>query len=1134
MPGALEVTDKRLKSTLRMQCNRSLNRNNDNRFPEDQLINRPVTVFPENRDSRFTERHSSDWKLAPFSSSIQEVNKASYSTTGPAATEVFKLLSPQPTVVYWLDQPDEKNMHYQDDSSRPLPNGGSTLGQHRHRKKVKNSLTTCPPCHVVANTSSSPVTAPLRSDSDVLHDDDKPPKRNSKKKVSKKGKQYRQGEKLDLLPEILCAEHIDAASPVEVLLPDLLAEKLSDTSSSTSLLVRDAHLGKDNGENNNEYVEGGNILTSSTLGGDAMGGSEFAGSANETVGERLSCNGAPYLNDGENTFGSSEFGTSTVTEHVCSYVGEERDATKDENKRSGSRHGASTGLYNVEKPCYLTGVHLNATCAGDSNDPFGSSSCCSKDVTDSTSHTERVQCSSEACSSKTFLPVSSGRSSKKSRKTSSCSNLTATTRVVGANRHRQSGKDNSVSVWQKVEKLDKENPSRAGRVVASAVQDTIALEDSKHSPNRSVDKQQCGKSWKQHSPDDVVETRLTKENDTLNSCQPFSRGIHKKQMPFQQTSVSPKKGCSQSPRNHYASKNGIPKTSKNHTQQIEGLPMLQPVCARDTSDRSISTSLADEFPPNGVVSNSLTEGNESSQSGVEEAVLASSNMDCHLVPQATSKEACSLVIQGNTHSSCNGNNVISAGLDSRNLCSDPCAAEMAETPCANLITENTSQESCKLYSAAGHMSHKWVPVGKKDMIHLNVMDPSVVEASVAANDISVSAHSEDSKEATEGMTAKSNSSGQLDWKCQGHTETGAAFSKIREAVGDAFRAQQRAEDIQLRIGRPLADFEQFIHSASPVLHCSSCPIGCNSYSQEIVRDGLCFDQTMDISLGSIWQWYEEPGCYGLEVKAQDLRRSKGFWNRHHQFTAYFVPYLSAVQLFGQPKRTINKEVADMDVKSRTSPCMNSLPILAKLLPQQSSQRSSNSPLHIKDDQQLGSVELIFEFFESEQPFWRRQLFDRVKELIDGAKQSNCQILGDPKNLELNLHDLHPASWYSVAWYPIYRIPDAKFQAAFLTYHSLGHWVHQRSSSDQAGHTHVVLPVMGLQSYNDKGESWFQMSKSGSDETESLSGQPSQILRERLSTLNQAAAAMARADVFKKDQMRKNRHPDYEFFLSRNR
>uniref|UniRef100_N1QX14 Uncharacterized protein n=1 Tax=Aegilops tauschii TaxID=37682 RepID=N1QX14_AEGTA len=1003
MPCALEVTDKRPKNTSRMRCNGPVG-NNDNFFPEDHLIHRPVYGFPDNRDSPFTVLslgHSSDWKLAPFSSSRQEVNRTRYLTLGTAATEGFELLFPRPTILYWLDLPNEKNMHDQDISSKPLPNGGSTLGQHRHRKKIKKSLTACPPCHVVASTSSGPDTAPLGSDSDILHDDDKPPKRSSKKKVNK-WKQCRRatGDKLNLLPELPCEEHIDTASPVEVFLPDLLADKLSDASSSACSLVKDAHLGKHNGESNNEYVEHGS---------DGKDGSGCAGSSNITVSERVGC-----------------------------------------------------------KDVHLSGAHA-------------------EDVTDSSSHSERVQCSSEACSSTTFLPASPGRSGRKSRNKSSCTNMTATNRVVGSNRHKHSGKDSPVSVWQKVEKPDKENSSGAGHVVVSAVEDKIALEDDskgvQHDPNRPMDKHRCRKNCKQH------------KKQTL--------------FLYEQTSLPCNKGGCPSPRNYYAPKNGSPKTPKNHSQQTEGLSMLQPVCARDISDTSITT-------------------------GTEKATLASYNLDSHLVPQATSKEPCTSVIQDDSHSLCLENKAISTDLDSRNLSVNPCAAEMEETQCV------------KSNSAAVHMSHKWVPIGKKDITHLDVPEASVVEASVPANDVSVSANiqvqrnvsdapastkCEGSEVATE-LTATPKLSGQLDSKCQGHTGNGTVFSKIREAVSDAHRAQQSAEDIQLHIGRPLADFEQFIYSASPVLHCSSCPTGCSSSSQEWVRDGLCCHQIADISLSSIWQWYEEPGCYGLEVKAQDLRRSKGFWNSRYQFNAYFVPYLSAVQLFRQPKRTVDKDEADMGARSKTTPCMSSLPILAKLLPQESNKRNSSPAFHDKDDQQLETTELIFEFFESEQPFWRRQLFDRVKELIGGAKQSNCQISGDPKNLELNLHDLHPASWYCVAWYPIYRIPDGKFQAAFLTYHSLGHWVRRGSSSDQAGHSHAVLPVMGLQSYNDKGEWWFQTSRSGSEDAESSSSQPSQVLEERLSTLNQTAAAMARADVWKKDQARRNRHPDYEFFLSR--
>lgn len=1136
-----------------MQCN-GFRRNTESRFPEGQLIHRPVYVFPENRDTKFPvfpPGHCSDWNLARYSSSIQEVNRTSYLTSGAAATVGFELLSPLPTIVYWLDQPNEKNMQDPDIPFKPLPNGGNTLGQHQHRKKVKNSLTTCPTCHVVASTSSGLVTAPLISDSDILHDDSKPPKRSSKKRRNK-SKQCRRAtrENLNLLPELLCEEQIDVASPVEVLLPDLLADKLSDTSSSPSSLVKDAHLGKDSAERYNGYVEHRTILTLSTLESDGKDGPGCTGSSNITAGERLGCKCAPYLNDGPNTADSSEFGGSAVTEHVYSYVGEKSNSCQkslcacvcisngstadsfskvrdsdscgdhsidfkgkltieDENKRDGLQHGSSTGLDNVKKACHLTGVHLSGIHA--------------EDVSDSSSHTERVQCSSEACSSKMFLPVSLGRIGRRSRETSSCNNSTVTNRVVGANRQRRSGKDSAVSVssvWQKVEKLNKEKSSGAGHTIVSAPEDKSALENTdkgvQQDPKRPMDKHRCKKSCKHHSPDVPVEMGLTTENGAPNSRRKFSRCVHKKQKPFlyEETSLSCKTGSCQSSRNYYAPKIGIPKMPKNHSQQTEGLSMLQLVCSRDVSDRSVATV-------------------------IEKATLAPYNFDSHSEPQAVSKEACTLVMQDDTHSLCLENKAIWTDLDSRNLCADPCAAEVEEP------------KGVKSYAAAAHMSHKWVPIGKKDIIHLDAPEASVAEASVAANDVSVYANidvqrnvsdvpaptkREGSKVTTE-VTAKLNSSRCLDSKCQGNSETGTAFSKITEAVSDAYRAQQRVEDIQLLIGRPLADFEQFIYSASPVLHCNPCPTGCNSSSQ-CIRDCLCFHQTADISLSSIWQWYEEPGCYGLEVKAQDLRRSKGFWNSHYQFNAYFVPYLSAVQLFGQPKRTVGKDTADTGVRSKTSPCLSSLPILAKLLPQESNQRNSPSVLHIKDDQQLETIEPIFEYFESEQPFWRRQLFDKVKELIDGAKQSNCQISGDPKNLELNLHDLHPASWYCVAWYPIYRIPDGKFQAAFLTYHSLGRWVHQRSSSDQAGHSHAVLPVMGLQSYNDKGEWWFQTSRSGSEDvnsTDSSCSQVSQVLRERVSTLKQAAAAMARADVPSKEQTRsRNRHPDYEFFLSRYR
>lgn len=56
----------------------------------------------------------------------------------------------------------------------------------------------------------------------------------------------------------------------------------------------------------------------------------------------------------------------------------------------------------------------------------------------------------------------------------------------------------------------------------------------------------------------------------------------------------------------------------------------------------------------------------------------------------------------------------------------------------------------------------------------------------------------------------------------------------------------------------------------------------------------------------------------------------------------------------------------------------------------------------------------------------------------------------------------------MAWYPIYRIPDGNFRAAFLTFHSLGCLVHRSTSSNLADDiTQIISPVVGMRSYNAK-------------------------------------------------------------------
>jgi len=113
------------------------------------------------------------------------------------------------------------------------------------------------------------------------------------------------------------------------------------------------------------------------------------------------------------------------------------------------------------------------------------------------------------------------------------------------------------------------------------------------------------------------------------------------------------------------------------------------------------------------------------------------------------------------------------------------------------------------------------------------------------------------------------------------------------------------------------------------------------------------------------------------------------------------------------------------------------------------------------------------------------------------------------------------------------VPGGTFRAAFLTYHSLSKLVPRKCSLDMiGGHTCIVSPVVGLQSYNDKGEQWFQLRCTDLKLSPRDEASRAEIQKERLRTLKMGALAMPRAVVPKGSGESVNHHPDYEFFLSR--
>lgn len=349
--------------------------------------------------------------------------------------------------------------------------------------------------------------------------------------------------------------------------------------------------------------------------------------------------------------------------------------------------------------------------------------------------------------------------------------------------------------------------------------------------------------------------------------------------------------------------------------------------------------------------------------------------------------------------------------------------------------------------------------------------------------------------------------------------------QMTKVVNDACEVQVAA-DAHVSAGYPTTDLEIFLHSATPVIgHVPRVKMS-NSSQDQSVRHSICQQYISNMYLRNIWEWYEEPGCYGLEVRDLSDRSSIAPHRTNSEFCAYFVPYLSAIQLFGWSAKNMDNgfgvEERNMLGASSTTSLMSSQPVPAKL---QKPFEQSNTFFSETSFSAHDHGELIFEYFETEQPSLRPPLFEKIKDL------SSLNLSGDSEKLQnVKLCDLHPASWYCVAWYPVYRVPHGNFRASFLTYHSLGKLVQQMPSPDMSGgqHTRIVCPVVGLQGYNDKGEQWFELRCPDSSKPHCA-----EVVKERLRTLKQGALAMARAAIPRgSEKSSVNHHPDFEFFLSR--
>ncbi|KAK9106230.1 hypothetical protein Scep_023074 [Stephania cephalantha] len=286
------------------------------------------------------------------------------------------------------------------------------------------------------------------------------------------------------------------------------------------------------------------------------------------------------------------------------------------------------------------------------------------------------------------------------------------------------------------------------------------------------------------------------------------------------------------------------------------------------------------------------------------------------------------------------------------------------------------------------------------------------------------------------------------------------------------------------------------------------------------------------SLQDLWESFKEWSAYGAGVPF--------ILNHSDSVVQYYVPYLSAIQIYGYGD-TLNTstnlrrpgEDSDSDYYRDSSSDGSSDGELERNFREHWTASYLNRELPVRmdrlslrdnpvaaqegfssDDGEAGNSRdcLLFEFLEQDPPYSREPLADKISVL---ARRF-------PALKMLRSCDLLPASWMSVAWYPIYRIPTGPtlkdLDACFLTFHSLSTPMKGAGIASSPfvtypdgmdGVSKISLPVFGLASYKFKGPMWVP---SGGCE--------------RLSSSNSLLQA---ADNWLR--LLQVSHPDFKFFVS---
>ncbi|KAH0653668.1 hypothetical protein KY285_032083 [Solanum tuberosum] len=231
------------------------------------------------------------------------------------------------------------------------------------------------------------------------------------------------------------------------------------------------------------------------------------------------------------------------------------------------------------------------------------------------------------------------------------------------------------------------------------------------------------------------------------------------------------------------------------------------------------------------------------------------------------------------------------------------------------------------------------------------------------------------------------------------------------------------------------------------------------------------------TLGDLWNCYDEWSAYGAGVPIKT--------DSAETLVQYYVPYLSAIQIFisRSSVNCLREETESRD--SSFSDSFSDESESEKLSRWDGcSSEEGDSLWHMND--RWGY--LYFQYFERSTPYGRVPLMDKISGFAERY----------PGLMSLKSVDLSPASWMSVAWYPIYHIPMGRtikdLSACFLTFHTLSSSFQDMDLDDDMENgkqkrkegASIPLVPFGLGTYKMQGDVWLS-DRSGKDQ-------------ERLSTL----------------------------------